>query len=364
MANQVVYGFHTLTSVFNERVTTVGVDRVQDAVNVAFENHNENLNRMQGVFVRNVESYKTTFAGEFITRNQPLDEHGRPYVVQGGTEYEVAFPLLESGNAMGWTWVAFQYLTVEEVNRKVRSLLIGDMRWMFDHILAALFASTSWTWWSKATGELTVQSLANGDTATYMVTNGSDQAATDDHIQAQANAIGSGADNPYPAIFADLSEHPENGAAPMVISFLPTALATATRALATFNPVADPNITMGTASDRLTGTLGVAHPGTLIGYEDSGVWIVEYPRLPAGYIVSVAYGGESPVGMRQHVAENLRGFVEVEPVQGSAAERMPYLRRDWYRGAGFGIWNRVGARIDRIGNGTYAVPTNFESPMP
>ena len=162
MANQVVYGFHALVDVFNKRVTQVGVDVVSTAISTAVTEHNRQIDAMLGLFVQDVTSFKTTFSVPVVMRNQPLDEDGRPQPVKGMASYDVAFPLQMSGNAIGFNYVTFQKITVGEVNDIVNSVLMGDMRWVFDHILAALFTNTTWTWTSKETGSLTIQPLANG----------------------------------------------------------------------------------------------------------------------------------------------------------------------------------------------------------
>ncbi len=367
MVNQVVYGFDTLQDVFSRRLNDAGlVTEVNTAITTAMAFHNEQLNAMMALFATRTTQAKRRFNHPFTTRNQPLDQYGYPLTVKGAAAYEVAAPLHKSGNRIGWTYDASQYVTVEEVNNKIFSIQMGDMRWMFDHILAALFADDGWAYAddNDDIGALTIEGLANGDAYVYNVISGNDVGTTDDHILAQANAIGSGADNPYPTIYTELSEHPENGTGP-IIAFIPTGLKATTLALGTFNPVADPNVQSGSGSDVLTGTLGVAlpgGPGSLLGYEDSKVWVVEYPRLPAGYIIAVATGGSPPLAMREPEPAALQGFAEIP----ANMDRSPYpfLQRTWIRNAGFAGWNRVGAVAYRIGNGTYAVPSGFESPMP
>lgn len=368
MANQVAYGFHTLVDRFDEQVTTVGVETVNEAVTTAIAFHNQQLDALMSLFVRRRTTAKTRFEHPFTTRNQPLDQYGYPLRVKGAAAYEVAFPIHKSGNGIGWTYEDSQYLTVEEINNKIYSILMGDQRWMFDHILAALFLDDGWTYLDADDdiGSLTIEGLANNDSTVYNTFSGSDTGAVDNHLYAQANSIGSGSDNPFAtAIYQELAEHPENGADPTIICFIPTGLKASVTALGTFNPVRDTNITPGSGSDTLTGELGVAVPGgdkMILGYEDSGCWIVEYPRLPASYIVSVAYGGSPPLGMREPEPAALRGFAEIP----ADLDRSPYpfMSRTWIRHAGFGGWNRVGAHITRVGNGTYAVPTGFTSPMP
>jgi hypothetical protein len=81
--------------------------------------------------------------------------------------------------------------------------------------------------------------------------------------------------------------------------------------------------------------------------------------LPANYIVSVAVGGIAPLAMRQDPEPELQGFR-----LGGQIDHYPYFEQQWFRRAGFGSWNRVGACITRVGNGSYAIPTGYGSPMP
>jgi hypothetical protein len=64
--------------------------------------------------------------------------------------------------------------------------------------------------------------------------------------------------------------------------------------------------------------------------------------------------------MREHVEAGLRGF----NARYQTMEDGSWFTTQYVRAAGFGAWNRVGAVVQRVGNGTYAIPTNFTSPMP
>ena len=366
MANQAVYGFETLQDRLSQRIGDNLIDEVNTAITTAVEFHNQQLNAIMDLFVAPTTKAKTRYRHPFTTRNQPLDQFGRPRPVKGAQSYDVAFPLQMSGSRMGWTWQNSANVTVADVQETIYSIMMGDQRWVFDHILAALFQDDGWTYLDDDDdiGSLTIEGLANGDSFIYSMYSGSDVGATDDHILAQANAIGSGSDNPYPTILAELEEHPENGSGPF-IAFIPTALKATTTALGTFNPVRDPNITPATSSDTLTGSLGVTVPGgdrMILGYEDSGIWIVEYPRLPSEHIIAVSAGGAPPLGMRQPEPAEQQGFAEVPADMDSSP--FPFMQRSWIRQAGFGGWNRVGGVAYRIGNGTYAVPTGYSAPMP
>jgi hypothetical protein len=101
-------------------------------------------------------------------------------------------------------------------------------------------------------------------------------------------------------------------------------------------------------------------PGTVIGKHDSGVWIVEWTSVPAGYILATMTEAEPALAMRQEPEASLQGFYKVPEDRNDH----PFYEAQWARHAGFGAWNRVGAVVYRIGNGTYAVPANLTPPIP
>ena len=351
-----LYGFHTLKDLASARISGTNAEAVNDAINIAVAEHNRVIDTMMAIFVSRTQLYTERYAQISDANLQPLDDNGRALPIKPAGYYNVGYPIQSGGSAWGANYVTRAKMSVADAERATAMMLTADANWMRTHILSALFASATWTFVDDLYGSLTIQPLAlAGDGVTYGVVGGA-AAATDTHQLAQAAAIGAGADNPYPLIYADLTEHPQNSGD--VVAFIPTALKATTQALATFNPVADPNITAGNSSDRLTGTLGIATPGRLIGYEDSGVWIVEWPQLPATHIVATMTGGDRAVGMREDPEDELRGFNRV-------AERNdhPFYESQWLRRAGFGARNRVGALVYRIGNGTYAAPTGYAPPI-
>lgn len=356
MPNQQLYGFHNLKDLATERVTTVGVDVVGTAIEQAFQEHNRQLDALMDFFVTRTQEWTQRFASVTAARNQPIDESGRARPIKPSGYYDVAFPLQFSGNAWGADYVTSVKMTVAEVERTTRTLLMGDARWMRDHVLAALFTNVTWTFNDPLKGSLTIQPLANNDSVTYQIISGGDVGAAAQHFLAQANTIADGADNPFPTIYDTLVQHPENSGE--VVAFVPNGLTASIEALATFVPENDPNVRQGANTAVLTGTLPGTLPGTLIGYVDK-VWIVEWRSLPAGYLIATTTGGDRPLAMREDPEAELRGFRQV-----ATREDHPFYERQYIRRAGFGAWNRVGALVYRIGNGSYAIPTNYSSPMP
>jgi len=351
----VLLGLLTEQDLAGQRVTTVGVRQVMDAVNQSVAEHNRQLDALMALFARRITEAQTRYEGAGSTRSQPLDANGRARPIKPSGYYTVGFPLQGSGNAWGRNYRTSVKMTVGEVARVVSTILDGDSRWMRDHVLAALFyesSTTPWTFPDPDFGDLSVYGLANGDTTTYQILAGADSAGTDDHVK--------GATSITEAVFQDihdeLVEHPENGSD--VIAFIPTGSRATVEALTNFYPLADANLRAGVGVTELARTLGVATPGTLIGYV-AGVFVYEWAGMPANYILGTTVGGTPALAMREDAEVELQGFKEV-------AERndYPWYERQYARWAGFGGFNRVGAIIYRTNSASYAIPTGYSSPMP
>ena len=351
----ILYGFTNLKDVFSQRVDDVGVAVVNDAIDATIAEHNRQLAALTGLFATPTTEYKIRYRTPVAARLQPLDENGRARPIKLAGYYDVAFPLQDAGTAWGQTYKASKKLTVQEANDILNTLLTADKRWMRDHILSALFTTASWTFSDDQHGDLTVKGLANSDTDTYLVQTGADAGATDTHYLAQANAIDNSND-PFPTIYDELTEHPENTGE--VVVLIPSNVKTTVQNLSAFYPQTDTNLNAGMASTTLRGSLGVPLPGVLLGYHEARVWIAEWKSLPSGYMIATMTGGPRPLLMREEMEASLRGFNRV-------AERNdhPFYESQYLRIAGFGANNRVGALVQRIGNGSYAIPTNYPSPL-
>jgi len=357
MTNQLLYGFVQIRDLAARRVTEVGVQVVNDAINQSVQEHLRQIAAISALFADPTTEFKIKFNSPTAARLQPLDENGRARPIKFAGQYAVAFPIQDGGAAWGMTFKAREKMTVQEANDATATLLSADVRWLRDHILAAMFTNVSWDFNDPEHDALTIEGLANGDAVKYLVHAGADAGATDTHYLAQAAAIAD-ATNPYPTIHTELTEHPENDGE--VVSFIPTNLKATTEALATFYPERDSNVTEGSGVSVLSGTLGIplpSGPASLLGYTDKN-WIVEWKSLPDNYIVSIMTGGERPLRMREEPEASLRGFKKV-----AQRDDHPFYESQWLRSAGFGAYNRVAAVVTRIGNASYATPTNYGSPM-
>jgi hypothetical protein len=357
-ANTVLYGFLELQDVFSQRIVDQLVEEVNVAIQASVDEHNRQMAATLGLFVQPTTEYKGRFQQTTAHRLQPLDDNGRARPIKIAGYYDLGWPIQSAGSAWGANYVTQAKMTVGDANRITLSMLEADMRWMRDHILAALFADAAWTFSDEAYGDIVVENLADGGTETYQVLSGADVMATDDHIIGEANAINDGADNAFIRLYDDLVEHPENGGE--VIALIASNLKASAIALDTFFERSDPNIRLGVGTAELVGGLSAQVPGELLGYDAaSGAWIVEWKQLPDSYMVGVTTDGIRPLRMREDPEAELQGFKMV-----AQRDDHPFYESQWLRRAGFGAFNRVGAYVAEIGDATYDVPTGYAVPMP
>lgn len=358
MANAILYGFHTLEDIFSERVTASNMEVVNTAIERAVAEHTRQTDAILELFVTRTERAQRRYKTQVGARLQPLDEFGRARPIQTYGLYDTGFPIKDAGTALGQTFKAKAKQTVEDVQRDVATMLIADKTWLRDQIMGALFTNVAYDYDDPEDGTVSVKPLAiTSDGQTYTRVGGL-SSSTDQHFLAQANAIDDGADDPTEAMIAELREHPDNSGE--MIIFVPTANVAAVQALTNFYEDIDPDITVGTGVSRLTGSLTAALPGPVLGKHAAGAWYVEWASLPSNYLVGIMNQSEKPLAMREEPEAVLKGFYKVPQDRNDH----PYYEQQWARHCGFGAWNRVGAVVQRVGNGTYAIPTGYSQPMP
>lgn len=341
-----------MQDVLANRVTEVGVDRVNRAIDQTIEFYNSNLTSMLDTFVRRTTDFKVQYALPQYSRLQPLDDNGRARPIKPIAYYSREFPLREAGTAWGANYRTQKKMTVQEANYYTNVLMQSDSEWVRDHMLAALFTNTNWTNNEQGRGVHTVNPLANADSETYFLST-TGAMATNQHYLAQAGAIS--VTNPFPNIYTELTHHPDNSGD--VVVFVPDLNVADVKGRATFYPVADGNIRLGANSSQLVGDPSGNLPGELFGYID-GCFVKRWSALPSDYLVGIMTDGEPAIAFREEPESELQGFKKV-------AERNdhPFYESQYLRIGGFGAWNRVGAVVQRVGNGTYAIPTAYTAPL-
>lgn len=351
MPNSTAYGFMSIKDLFVERVAD-NLTIVGTAIADSIAEYQREMDAMLSILIQPTTDYSIRYQLPGSGTLQPLDQHGNPLPILPSGFYDIAFPIQGAGTAWGNNRITRALMTVADANRFTLSVMNADMDWMARHILASVFTNTSWSYVDDDHGTLTIQPLANGDSVLYTRKGGT--SSIDNHYLAQLAVIAD-ATNPYDDIYDELSEHPSNSGP--FVAYIPTALKATTMALTNFIEIGDPDIQLGTDVSTIRGSIGAGFGDMVLGKTDN-MWIVEWKRLPADIIVAVAQGSDPVIGMRQYPAAALQGlFPEFQDIDGNR-----HLSK-WLRFCGFGVMNRVGMVVQRIGNASYAIPTGYTSPL-
>ncbi len=356
------FGYLRSQDLYNQRVVTVGVARVYDAIRSHVAEYTRVVLAMMAEIAERTEIPMEQIELPGDGTLQPLDEDGNPLPVMPSGNYQVAYPIQGAGTAWGTNRVSRELMTVEEAERNTLDSERRDADWLIRHMLAAILTNTTWTYkdkvgpnGSKGLGDITIQPLANNDTVVY-VRKGATAPATDNHYLAQAAAIAD-ANNPFPTISKELSEHPSNGNR-RILCYIAENLQDSVMALTSFIDVDDSDVNDPTAASATN----VPNPGfgdeVLGKIKGTKCWIVLWRSMPDSYIFA-KMEGQAILKMREYPAAALKGFFpENANVDGN------HLVNRMLRYAGFGVMDRVGALVMRIGNASYAIPTGYEAPLP
>jgi len=347
----IALGFTGLADVFSRRVSDVGVDVIRQAVDVSTEAYSRAFDQMISVLVEDVkpgvvtERYKLPVTGTM----QPLDEWGRPKPALGETYYTQSWPLEMGGFAWGGNWVALAKMTVQEANDNMMQAIRADADWNIRRMLGALLYDTAWTFPAQENFDaLTVYPLALSSETTTLFANRQGSLVAGNGYGAQASAIDAN-NNPFPTIKTYLDKFVANSGP--VVSYIHNDQRASIEALSGFVEVHDGDITPGSGSDVLSAQLA-GHLGDEVCGKVNGVWIVEWSRIPTGYIVSHKHGTKV-LARRQQDIPALRGLIKREITEGNLTTY------EFYRHAGYAPRNRVAAHVQYIGGASYTPPTGY-----
>ena len=271
--------------------------------------------------------------------------------------WDVAYPLLDFGEQVAATDVEFAYMTPDEFDRHVQSVVNAyqaEMRWQ---ILHALLDGVQETFVDPKLGSLTVEHLANGDAVLYPPVLGSDTEATENHYleSGYASASISDTNNPVYTLVNELEEHfgAMTGNSNIVV-FHNNAETAKLQDLTDFIEVPDNFVMVGDNADVPTRLPSV--PGRVIG-RANGAWLAEWRWMPANYMLAVHLEQPAPLKMRVDPSETglPQGLALV-----SRDAQYPLVSSEWRARFGVAVGNRLNGAVMELGTGgTYTVPTAY-----
>lgn len=339
-------------------LSTLGQRAIYDAIQTVLAQHNADLNAALGVFVEGTTSdhtfrYKLPGSG----RLQEMGTQSQPAAVKASGGWDVAFPLRGYGAQFAGNRVDMAYMSTQDLNRHLDTIMQQDINTVRFEMLKALFNNTARTFVDPLWGSLTIQPLANNDSVVYPPVLGSESEAADNHyIEVNYTSV-TDTNNPFPAMRDELEEHfgtPQGGS--NVAVFVNSNQLAAIENLSDFDPVNDRFTTPGVNTAQLTG-LPAAIPGRVIG-RTNGVWIIEWRFIPSTWMLAIHLDAPKPLFQRVDPADTglPQGLALV-----ATDEEHPFTMSFYEHRFGFGVGNRLSAMIEELGNGTtYGIPTAYQ----
>lgn len=344
---------------------TVGQRVIFEAANDYVNRATEEMNRLLSIFVaQSTSEYKLRYklpGNGYLQRRGPDGRYG---TVKAVGQWDVSFPLEDFGAMIAGNDVDMAYMTVEELDRHVRTVVQQNVNTVRYEVLTALTSRSNGTFIDDKHGSLTIRSLANTDGTLYPPVIGSLTEADDEHyleLGDLATAIDdthdpwTGINTNSVNIVTELEEHfGISAGSAEIVSFINQAEVTEVSALTDFEPVDIRQIQEGaqTASPVQVPT---NLPGVVIGRHRAGAWIVRWDWVPATYILSVVTAVEAPLYKRIDPPATGLGM-DLQIV--AQDEEFPFRETTWRHRFGFGVANRLnGVCVECAAGGSYTDPT-------
>lgn len=355
-----IFGVLNLNDTERVFANTVGQSAIYDAAQQVLAQHNAELMAAIQVFVEaETEDHKRRYMLPGGGRLQRRGSDSPTGAVKASGSWDVAFPLEDFGAQVAADMVDWAYMTVQDVQRHLDTVMQQDINTVRFELLKALLNNAQDTFSDPLYGSLSIEPLANGDSVLYPPVLGSETEATDDHYLESGYAAGSISDSndPYETIVDELEEHfgTVSGGGSTVV-FINNAQSSITRTLTDFDPVVDQFIRPGDDTDVPIGP-PVPVPGRVLGRHNAGCWVVEWRWIPANYMVGVYLDAPPPLLMRVDPADTglPRGLALV-----SDSDTNPFVQSHYRHRFGFGAGNRLNGVVMELGTGgSYTPPSGY-----
>lgn len=353
-----IFGILGLQDTDRSFVSTIGQRAVYDATQVLLTQYNLDMAQALAVFVEGFTTdhtlrYKLPGGG----RLQRRGGQAQSAAVKASGSWDVAFPLEDFGAQVAGDDVALAYMTIQEYNRHLQTVMIQDMNTMRFEILRRLYKNTTNTFIDPIWGSLTIQPLANLDAVVYPPVLGSESEATDDHYieTGYAGAAISDVNNPYVTIRGELEEHfGASTGGNNIVAFIHPDETAETEDLTDFDPVPDNWVRMGSNADVPINLPNV--PGRIIG-RTNGCWVSEWRWMTTGYMLGIDLEAPAPLMIRRDPDDTglPQGLALV-----AEQDDYPIQSAHWRHRFGVGVANRLNGVVLELAAGAgYTIPAAY-----
>jgi len=295
---------------------------------------------------------------------EEASEYGSP------TSKRSRLDVLNMGAGFKWydnrwasTWRYLADATSTEIEANVAAIVAADQDLVFKKVMETVFRNTNRSVTDPKTNSVyDVFAFANGDGWTPPAYEGNTFDSSHTHYRISgAGTIDSGDLDDIVSDFKSHGYSEENGSQIVIMvntqeADVISTFRVASGAKADFVPATGARFY---SSDQLLGTQA---PATFAGLTVKGsydeAFIIESSRIPAGYVVALASGGEmvpsNPIMFREHAS--IKGLTLVQ------GNRQDYPLTDsyWVRGFGTGVRHRLAGMVMQIkASGSYAPPSLY-----
>jgi hypothetical protein len=340
----------TLAAV-RQSVIAYGEDLAWQAISVALDAHNSQVNEMMGALVeRTTDARRSYGTGDTKTMDE-LDQWGLSDAQKISAAVTVDFPLRRYGNPLQWTRQWMVSNSAAQLAAEVTAIFDADRNNIIRQVKRAVYTTANSTFIDKlgypANVSLAVKAFANNDGSGYPLgPNGETFATSHNHYLANATLTTTVATNLITAV----QEHYNTGQPVVVINSADEA---GWRALTGFVALVDPRVTLNTAANQPI----LRANYTDLYNRDIGYYGNALIRIRPWAIANYAFAyieGQAPVlAMRVPSQAPELGNLNFNYED----ERMPLRARNYERQFGVGVWQRVGGAVLQFNNGTYSTPT-------
>jgi hypothetical protein len=337
----------TLAAV-RQSVIAYGEDLAWQAISVALDAHNSQVNEMMGALVeRTTDARRSYGTGDTKTMDE-LDQWGLSDAQKISAAVTVDFPLRRYGNPLQWTRQWMVSNSAAQLAAEVTAIFDADRNNIIRQVKRAVYTTANSTFIDKlgypANVSLAVKAFANNDGSGYPLgPNGETFATSHNHYLANATLTTTVATNLITAV----QEHYNTGQPVVVINSADEA---GWRALTGFVALVDPRVTLNTAANQPI----LRANYTDLYNRDIGYYGNALIRIRPWAIANYAFAyieGQAPVlAMRVPSQAPELGNLNFNYED----ERMPLRARNYERQFGVGVWQRVGGAVLQFNNGTYS----------